>query len=152
MEKWEYDLLVQSPNTECARCEAALNGLGEWVGTSDVLRKWCGGQRLRSEKDPKEMLDLAIHIINHPESISGSIRRCAIVLLKTDNTLYRTLVETERPWIYAEINPGSDFEFSPSTDQRGKARYQKVNYISCETETLGIAPIRYGFDSICRGV
>jgi hypothetical protein len=29
MEKWEYNLLVQSPNTECARCEAALNGLGE---------------------------------------------------------------------------------------------------------------------------
>jgi hypothetical protein len=30
--KWtsgEYNLLVQSPNTECARCEAALNGLGE---------------------------------------------------------------------------------------------------------------------------
>jgi hypothetical protein len=26
MEKWEYNLLVQSPNTECARCEAALNG------------------------------------------------------------------------------------------------------------------------------
>jgi hypothetical protein len=29
MEKWEYNLLVQSPNTECAECEAALNGLGE---------------------------------------------------------------------------------------------------------------------------
>jgi hypothetical protein len=29
MEKWEYNLLVQSPNTECTRCEAALNGLGE---------------------------------------------------------------------------------------------------------------------------
>jgi hypothetical protein len=29
MEKWEYNLLVQSPNTECAKCEAALNGLGE---------------------------------------------------------------------------------------------------------------------------
>jgi hypothetical protein len=29
MEKWEYNLLVQSPHTECARCEAALNGLGE---------------------------------------------------------------------------------------------------------------------------
>ena len=29
MEKWEYNLLVQSPNTECASCEAALNGLGE---------------------------------------------------------------------------------------------------------------------------
>jgi ribosomal protein L34E len=28
MQKWEYDLLVQSPNTECARCEEALNGLG----------------------------------------------------------------------------------------------------------------------------
>ena len=27
MEKWEYNLLVQSPNTECAK--AALNGLGE---------------------------------------------------------------------------------------------------------------------------
>jgi hypothetical protein len=28
MQKWEYNLLVQSPNTECARCEEALNGLG----------------------------------------------------------------------------------------------------------------------------
>ena len=28
MQKWEYDLLVQSPNTECARCEEALNGIG----------------------------------------------------------------------------------------------------------------------------
>ena len=28
MQTWEYDLLVQSPNTECARCEEALNGLG----------------------------------------------------------------------------------------------------------------------------
>jgi hypothetical protein len=26
--QWEYNLLVQSPNTECARCEVALNGLG----------------------------------------------------------------------------------------------------------------------------
>ena len=51
MQKWEYNLLVQSPNTECARCEAALNGLGRrWVGASDVLRKWCGGQRLRFKK------------------------------------------------------------------------------------------------------
>jgi hypothetical protein len=25
----EYNLLVQNPNTECAECEAALNGLGE---------------------------------------------------------------------------------------------------------------------------
>jgi hypothetical protein len=51
MEKWEYNLLVQSPNTECAKCEAALNGLGEdGVGVSDVLRKWCGGQRLRFKK------------------------------------------------------------------------------------------------------
>ena len=29
MEKWEYKLLVQSPNTECAECEDALNGLGK---------------------------------------------------------------------------------------------------------------------------
>jgi hypothetical protein len=29
MEKWEYNLLVLSPNTECAECEAALNGLGK---------------------------------------------------------------------------------------------------------------------------
>jgi hypothetical protein len=28
MQRWEYNLLVQSPNTECARCEEALNGLG----------------------------------------------------------------------------------------------------------------------------
>jgi hypothetical protein len=28
MQKWEYNLLVQSPNTECTRCEEALNGLG----------------------------------------------------------------------------------------------------------------------------
>lgn len=28
-EKWEYNLLVRSPNTECAECEAALNGLGK---------------------------------------------------------------------------------------------------------------------------
>ena len=28
MQKWEYNLLVQSPNTECARCEEVLNGLG----------------------------------------------------------------------------------------------------------------------------
>jgi hypothetical protein len=27
MDKWEYNLLVQNPNTECA--ELALNGLGE---------------------------------------------------------------------------------------------------------------------------
>jgi hypothetical protein len=33
MQKWEYNLLVQSPNTECARCEEALNGLGrDWLG------------------------------------------------------------------------------------------------------------------------
>ncbi len=29
MQKWEYNLLVQNPNTECARCEEALNGLGQ---------------------------------------------------------------------------------------------------------------------------
>jgi hypothetical protein len=29
MEKWECKLLVQSPNTECAECEEALNGLGK---------------------------------------------------------------------------------------------------------------------------
>jgi hypothetical protein len=29
MEKWEYNLLVQSPKSECAECEAALNGLGK---------------------------------------------------------------------------------------------------------------------------
>ncbi len=28
MQEWEYNLLVQSPNTECTRCEEALNGLG----------------------------------------------------------------------------------------------------------------------------
>jgi hypothetical protein len=28
MQKWEYNLLVQNPNTECVRCEEALNGLG----------------------------------------------------------------------------------------------------------------------------
>ena len=29
MEKWEYKLLVQNPNTECAECDEALNGLGK---------------------------------------------------------------------------------------------------------------------------
>jgi hypothetical protein len=51
MEKWEYNLLVQSPNTECTRCEAALNGLGEdgWELVTFYVNG-TGGQRLRFEE------------------------------------------------------------------------------------------------------
>jgi hypothetical protein len=31
MQKWEYNLLVQSPNTECARCEEAIERARELV-------------------------------------------------------------------------------------------------------------------------
>src|SRR5581483_7924542 len=35
------------------------------------------------------------------------------------NTLHRTLIETERPWLSAELSPGSDFIFSPANDLNG---------------------------------
>jgi hypothetical protein len=51
MQEWEYNLLVQSPNTECARCEEALNGLGRdgWELVTFYVKR-CGGQRLRFKK------------------------------------------------------------------------------------------------------
>ena len=54
MQKWEYNLLVQSPNTECARCEEALNGLGRDGWELVTLYVNGAGDNVFVLKKPKE--------------------------------------------------------------------------------------------------
>jgi hypothetical protein len=80
MEKWEYNLLVQSPNTECTKCEAALNGLGEdgWelvtfyvngAGDNVFVLKRLKGQKKTHLTDLKR--EHLIPEVPEPDSLGG---------------------------------------------------------------------------------
>ena len=65
MQKWEYNLLVQSPNTECARCEEALNGLGrdgwELVTAGLRLHRCAGSNELHVQLRSFNGCDRTVH-------------------------------------------------------------------------------------------